>query len=108
MLVGFAAVIAMTSVATGLTGVSVAPADLPPIAAYSYSASSYDAVVADAPSGSGTSAVAPGSLLGSIAGLSAAAVPGFVSAHKADLDRLLVTPPRAGDVSAVWRLLDPV
>ncbi len=108
MLVGFAAVIAMTSVATGLTGVSVAPADLPPIAAYSYSASSYDTVVADAPSGSGTSAVAPGSLLGSIAGLSAAAVPGFVSAHKADLDRMLVTPPRAGDVSAVWRLLDPV
>lgn len=103
MLVGFAAVIAMTSVATGLTGVSVAPAEIVPQTLYSVRS-----VVADAPSGSGTAAVAPGSLLGSIAGLSEAAVPGFVDAHKADLDRMLVTPPRAGDVSTVWRLLDPV
>lgn len=103
MLVGFAAVIAMTSVATGLTGVSVAPAEIVPQTPYSV-----HSVVADAPSGSGTAAVAPGSLLGSIAGLSEAAVPGFVDAHKADLDRMLVTPPRAGDVSTVWRLLDPV
>lgn len=103
MLVGFAAVIAMTSVATGLTGVSVAPAEIVPQTPYSV-----HSVVADAPSGSGTTAVAPGSLLGSIAGLSEAAVPGFVDAHKADLDRMLVTPPRAGDVSTVWRLLDPV
>lgn len=103
MLVGFAAVIAMTSVATGLTGVLVAPAEIVPQTPYSV-----HSVVADAPSGSGTTAVAPGSLLGSIAGLSEAAVPGFVDAHKADLDRMLVTPPRAGDVSTVWRLLDPV
>ena len=103
MLVGFAAVIAITSVATGLTGAFVAPADAAPAGS-----SSYYSVVADAPSGSGTAAVAPGSLLGSIAGLSGSAVPGFISAHRADLDRMLVTPPRAGDVSAVWRLLDPV
>lgn len=103
MLVGFAAIVAMTSVATGLTGASVLPADVPPAASYAY-----HAAVADAPSGSGTAAVTPGSVLTSIAGLNASDVPHFVSTHRADLDRMLVTPPRAGDVAAVWRLLDPV
>jgi hypothetical protein len=100
VLVGFAAIVTMTSVAAGLTGVPVAPADIPPAALYS--------TVGDAPTGSAGSIAASGSILGSLSRLSAADLPAFVDSHRSDLDRMLANPPKAGDVSGVWRLLDPV
>ncbi|MFF1878800.1 alpha/beta hydrolase [Leifsonia sp. NPDC058230] len=96
----------MTSVAAGLTGVSVVPADIPP--APLYSAVSQVSTVRDVSAGSAESLAASGSILGSLSRLSAADLPAFVDAHRSDLDRMLANPPKAGDVSGVWRLLDPV
>ncbi len=106
MLVGFAAIVSITSVVTALTGASVVPADIP---SRPYSA------LADA-SGSGTSSVAGSSgsvaggtsLFGTVAQLSAADLPAFLRGHRGELDRMLTSPPRAAEVSAAWNLLDPV
>jgi hypothetical protein len=100
VLVGFAAIVTLTSVVAGMTGVSAAPAEALPATTYS--------VVGDAPAGSGASALAGGTVLGALSRLSAADLPAFVESHRPDLDRLLSNPPQAGDVSGVWRLLDPV
>ncbi|WP_223690287.1 alpha/beta hydrolase [Leifsonia poae] len=83
-----------------MTGVAVLPADAAPAAPY--------AAVGDAPAGSGASNIVSGSVLGTLNRVSASALPAFVDAHRADLDRLLVNPPQASDVSGLWKLLDPV
>lgn len=129
MLVGFAAIVTMTSVVAGLIGAPVMPADIPPQAAYSSVAQMSPAVaevshsvadaphsvavashtvVGDAPTGSGPATVAAGSILGALSRLSAADLPAFIDAHRSDLGRLLANPPQVTDVSGVWRLLDPV
>jgi hypothetical protein len=58
-------------------------------------------------SGDPSHGVAQLSVLGSISRLRLAEVPSFVSTHRAELDRMLTSPPRAADVSAAWTLLDP-
>ncbi|WP_431277012.1 alpha/beta hydrolase [Leifsonia poae] len=76
------------------------PADIPPPAAYS--------TVGDAPTGNEGSLAVSGSILGSLSRLNASDLPAYVQSHRTDLDRMLANPPKAGDVSGVWRLLDPV
>jgi hypothetical protein len=120
VLVGFAAVLTVTSVVSGLTGVSAMPAELPPVPAAVSTASVTSATsvttapgapvaaaLADAPAGS-TPAQAPaviGTALGRIAALDSGDVRSYVSTHPADLARLLADPPAAGDVGRVWNLL---
>ncbi|MFF1572863.1 alpha/beta hydrolase [Leifsonia sp. NPDC058292] len=105
----------MTSVVAGMTGVSVLPADIPAPTTYSVvsSTSSWagdatDSAVGDAPAGQASGVAASGAILGSLSRLSAADLPAFLQSHRSDLDRMLVDPPKAGDMSGVWRLLDPV
>ena len=115
MLVGFAAVSIVTSVVSGLTGAIAMPADAhsATVAPASHVATltSAPGSVGDAPAssgGTGTSgASAATGVLGSIQAVDPAALPGFLGAHTADLDRLLTAPPPAADVSTLWRLLDP-
>lgn len=116
MLVGFAAVSIVTSVVSGLTGAIVMPADAQAVApaavAHSVATSSVLTSVGDAPASSGTGSAQSGGsaatgVLGSIQAVDPAALPGFLGAHTADLDRLLTAPPAAADVSRLWRLLDP-
>lgn len=93
-----------------MTGAFVMPADAsaaPTISAVSTVSVSH-AAVGDAPTGNASSLATSGSILGSLSRLSAADLPSYVANHRSDLDRLLVDPPKAGDVSGVWRLLDPV
>lgn len=106
MLVGFAAVLTVTSAVSGLTGASVLPADLPqPVAAVS-SISGVSGPVSDLPSApSGRSAAA--AVLGSVADVDAAALPSFLDANRAKLESLLVETPAAADVSRLWKLIDP-
>lgn len=116
MLVGFAAVLTVTSAVSGLTGAFVLPADVPPAAAVStvsYSTVSYPTVssavsgpvsdVPSAPSG-GSSSV---SVLGAVSGLDASALPSFVDANRSRLESLLRQAPAAADVGRVWKLIDP-
>lgn len=129
MLVGFAAVLTVTSAVSGLTGAFVLPADQPAAAAtFSVSAAASTstaglttigtstadtttASVGDAPTTSGaadgSSALVSTSLLGSIAEVDAGALPAFLHSHGAELDRLLASPPAPADVGRMWRLLDP-
>lgn len=119
MLVGFAAASIVTSVVTGLTGAFVMPAesahaDVSPAAAVRPIAQDAmrSASIGDAPTSSGPGQAAPpnrsvAGVLTSIQAVDPAALPGFLSAHAADLDRLLVDPPAAADVSRLWTLLDP-
>ena len=114
MLVGFAAASIATSVVTGLTGAFAMPAEsahseIMPAAAVS---ALHPASIGDAPASSGSAgAGAPGqsasAVFSSIQAVDPAALPGFLSAHASDLDRLLVDPPAASDVSQLWKLLDP-
>lgn len=113
MLVGFAAIFTLTSVVAGMTGAFVVPADAAAAAPVSVvssvsAASDSKSTIGDAPTGNASSIAASGSILGALSRLSAAELPSFVAGHRSDLDRLLVDPPKAGDVSGVWRLLDPV
>ncbi|WP_348787524.1 alpha/beta hydrolase [Leifsonia sp. NPDC080035] len=118
MLVGFAAVSIVTSVVSGLTGAVAMPADAhlaPSSVAVDASGtarvSASPTSVGDAPASSGgtgsSAASAATGVLGSIQAVDPAALPGFLGAHTADLDRLLSAPPPAADVSTLWRLLDP-
>lgn len=109
MLVGFATASIVTSVVTGLTGAFVMPAESAPAAV---APGSSVASIGDAPASSGgVGAAAPSqnasAVFTSIQAVDPAALPGFLSAHAAELDRLLVDPPAAADVSQLWRLLDP-
>jgi hypothetical protein len=116
VLVGFAAIVTITSVVAGMTGAFVMPIDASAATPVSVVSSvsistgtmSTDATsaVGDAPAGNASSLATSGSILGSFSRLSAADLPSFVASHRSDLDRLLVDPPKAGDVSGVWRLLD--
>jgi hypothetical protein len=68
--------------------------------------------IGDAPASSGATRATAASgraaaVFDSIQAVDPAALPGFLSAHASDLDRLLVDPPAAADVSQLWRLLDP-
>jgi len=109
VLVGFAAVLTVTSVVSGLTGASVVPADLPQHAAAVSVVSAATAAsgpVSDlptAPNGRGSA----DALLGAVAGLDASALPSFLDANRAKLESLLVETPAAADVSRLWTLIDP-
>lgn len=114
MLVGFAAVLTVTSVVSGLTGASVMPADLPqPVSSVSVGSAASGA--ADATAGAGVSDLpsapngrgAAAALLGSVASLDASALPSFLDANRAKLESLLVETPAAADVSRLWKLIDP-
>lgn len=124
MLVGFAAASIVTSVVTGLTGAFVMPAEsahaavapvaaVPSIDAGSLGRTAIDpASVGDAPASSGSAGAAAASrsaaaVFSSIQAVDPAALPGFLSAHAKDLDRLLVDPPAAASVNQLWKLLDP-
>ena len=104
MLVSFAAIVSITSVVTALTGVSGMPAD-------ASEASAYVAAASDAAGSSFSGGPSHGmgdlSVFGSISRLRLADVPSFVTSHRAELDRMLTAPPRAADVSAAWKVLDP-
>ncbi|MEO7015128.1 MAG: alpha/beta hydrolase [Leifsonia sp.] len=91
----------------GLTGAAGVPAERPVATAAAAFSSGASSDVGDAIAGNAESA-ATSSILGTLSRLSASDLPAFVDSHRADLDRMLVNPPQAGDVSSVWRLLDPV
>ncbi|WP_426623797.1 alpha/beta hydrolase [Leifsonia sp. McL0607] len=124
MLVGFAAASIVTSVVTGLAGAFIMPAESAhaagaPAAAPSSighdsigqrsigSASIGDAPTSSGPGGASGPRESAAAVFSSIQAVDPAALPGFLSAHTADLDRLLVDPPAAADVSQLWKLLDP-
>lgn len=104
MLVGFAAVLTVTSAVSGLPGSFVMPADAAPVAPISATVA-VGGVTSDAPV-SGASSVVATSTLGRLAGLSPSAIPAFLSGHRAEVDKLISDPPAASDVSRVWSLLD--
>lgn len=116
MLVGFAAVLTVTSVVSGLTGASVVPADLPqPVSAVASVSASGVSAAADGSGATGVSDLpsAPNgrgaavSLLGAVADVDASALPSFLDANRAKLESLLVETPAAADVSRLWKLIDP-
>lgn len=119
MLVGFAAASIVTSVVTGLTGAFVMPAQSAPapvssaedVPAALAPAAVVPASTGDAPTSSGSAGAAVPSrraaaVFDSIQAVDPAALPGFLSAHVSDLNRLLTDPPAAADVSQLWKLLD--
>ncbi|MEY9953826.1 alpha/beta hydrolase [Leifsonia sp. EB34] len=112
MLVGFAAASIVTSVITGLTGAVTTPADTAQAASLAAVAQPLPAAIGDAPASSGPAGAAvsgPGTaaVFGSIRAVDPAALPGFLGAHASDLNRMLIDPPAASDVSQLWKLLDP-
>ena len=113
MLVGFAAVLTVTSAVSGLTGVSVLPADTPaaPISAVSYASvpaldTAASGPVSDVPAGPAARSAST-AFLGAIASVDASALPSFLDANRAKLDALLLDAPAAVDVSRLWNLIDP-
>jgi hypothetical protein len=113
VLVGFAAILSITSVIGGVAGVGVMPADaaaLQPASAYSTVLSHVPtraATVGDAPAGNTQPGLLAATTLGELSGIGASDVPAFVDAHRAALDAMLANPPRASDVAGFWRLIDP-
>lgn len=106
MLVGFAAVSIVTSAVSGLTGAFVMPADsavAPSPATVAVAGATSDAPVSGA---SGASGVTAASTLGRLSGISASALPAYLSGHRAEIDKLISDPPAASDVSRVWSILD--
>ncbi len=117
MLVGFAAMISITSVIGGVTGAGVLPAanDISQLSAAvssPYSVSSIEtgatrSAVGDVPTGNGQAELVTAGLFGVLSRLNVADVPAFVGSHHAQLDAMLVNPPRASDVTSLWKMLDP-
>jgi hypothetical protein len=110
VLVGFAAASIVTSVVTGLTGAFVMPADSAQASApisQAVPAAIGDAPASSGPAGAQASGPTAAAVFGSIRAVDPSALPGFLSAHSAELDRLLTSPPAASDVSQLWKLLDP-
>lgn len=103
MLVGFAAVSIVTSAVSGLTGAFVVPVDTV-VAPVSHTVA-VAGITSDAPV-SGASSVTASSTLGRLAGISASALPAFLSGHRSEIDKLIADPPAATDVSRVWSILD--
>lgn len=97
MLVGVTAVSIIVLMVLGLTGDFIAPADSDALAPNV-------TVVASAGMVSGSVSTP---LLGSIRSIDPAALPGFLSTHHADVDRMLASPPAAAEISQFWRLLGP-
>jgi pimeloyl-ACP methyl ester carboxylesterase len=65
------------------------------------------AVVGDAPAGSTQTGLLAAGTLGILSRLGTADIPSYVESHRAALDAMLVNPPRASDVAALWKLIDP-
>ncbi|AAT89250.1 conserved hypothetical protein [Leifsonia xyli subsp. xyli str. CTCB07] len=115
MLVGFAAFSIVTSVVSGLTGAVSVPAELPDRLTAGPSVSLAASGLSPAGDVPANSASVPGAvpvaarspLLSSIQTVDPAALPGFLSAHAAEVHRLLARPPAAADVAQLWKLLDP-
>lgn len=103
MLVGFAAVSIVTSAVSGLTGAFVVPVDT--VVAPVSNTVAVAGITSDAPV-SGASSVTASSTLGRLAGISASALPAFLSGHRSEIDKLIADPPAATDVSRVWSILD--
>ncbi len=113
MLVGFAAILSITSAVGGVAGAGVMPADMSSqLSPVSATVISHDtaprAAVGDAPAGNTQSGLLAAKTLGALSGLSTAAVPAYVESHRAALDAMLANPPRASDVAALWKLVDPL
>lgn len=112
MLVGFAAILSITSALAGVAGAGGVPADLPahmsPISAdvVSHDIGSRSAV-GDAPAGSTRAGLLAAGTLGVLSRVSTADIPAYVESHRTALDAMLVNPPRASDVAALWKLIDP-
>lgn len=109
MLVGFAAVLTVTSVVSGLTGAITMPADVPPAAVSAVSASGSAGLtgsVSDLPTAP-TGGSAATSVLGAVAGIDAASLPTFLDANRAKLENLLRQTPAPADISRLWKLIDP-
>jgi hypothetical protein len=79
-----------------------------PVAA---SVTSHDATphagVGDAPAGSTRAGLLAAGTLGVLSRLSTSDIPAYIQSHRAVLDAMLVNPPRASDVAALWKLIDP-
>jgi len=103
VLVGFAAVSIVTSAVSGLTGAFVVPADASIAPAPQTVAAA--GITSDGPV-SGASNVTATSTLGRLAGVSASALPAYLTGHHAEIDKLIADPPAATDVSRVWSILD--
>ena len=114
MLVGFAAVLTVTSVVSGLTGAFVLPAEAPAAASSSISAVSYNSSlpstlsgpVSDVPAAPNAGAASL-SVLGAVAGLNTSALPAFIDANRGKLESLLRQSPAPADVGRAWKLIDP-
>jgi len=110
VLVGFAAVLTVTSVVSGLTGAFVVPAENAPTtsitASYTALPASISGPVSDVPAAPNGGSAAM-SVLGAVAGIDASALPGFLDANRAKLESLLRQSPAPADVERVWRLIDP-
>lgn len=113
MLVGFAAILSITSVLGGVAGAGVVPADtsthLAPVssvAALAHETAARSAV-GDAHAGNTQQALLAAATLGALSRIAAPDVPAFVSSHHAALDAMVANPPRASDIAGFWRLIDP-
>ncbi|WP_338031563.1 alpha/beta hydrolase [Diaminobutyricibacter tongyongensis] len=63
--------------------------------------------IGDAPAGSTRTGLLAAGTLRVLSRLSASDIPSYIESHRAALDAMLVNPPRASDVAALWKLIDP-
>jgi hypothetical protein len=63
--------------------------------------------VGDAPSGNTQARLLAAGTLEALSRVSASDIPAYIASHRTALDAMLVNPPRASDVAALWQLIDP-